>query len=184
MTATEELPKGVPPDARKVPGLKLWADARGQLWGPMGSKIRIKRQRGRGGLVASPMTDGGRQTSVTVRRAVALAWLGPQPDGTVLRSLDGNLANSSPDNLAWRPKKPRDTTQHWAEWSAATAKAAIADPDHPAHGKRWLYGMGCRCRACTNAQRVYWHKIKLRKNIDETERRIGGDDREKGRDAS
>lgn len=75
-------------------------------------------------LSQTPNTDGypsvrvydreGRRKRITVHRLVALAWVGPQPEGRQIRHLDGDKTNNHATNLRWGTAKDNaaDREQH------------------------------------------------------------------------
>lgn len=103
----------------------------------------------------------GRQ-NYQVGKLVALAWIGPRPDGADVRYLDGNLQNHNAANLAY------GTRAEFYEDQAARARReeAAGAPTHCPEGHRysdvWFGGWGERlCRGCRRAD----HKANYRSRM-------------------
>lgn len=129
MTITEFLMARIEEDEaaeeewRSIPGYE-----RTYLVSSLGRVKSVPRPKTRGGLLkikvgkrgypAVALVQDGRQATHEVHRLVALAFLGPRPDGAEVRHLDGNPLNSCAVNLAHGTKsenaldKQRHGTDH------------------------------------------------------------------------
>jgi hypothetical protein len=60
------------------------------------------------------LTRDGSQTTVTVHSQVALAFIGPRPEGMVVRHLDGNCLNNALSNITYGTysENNSDTVKH------------------------------------------------------------------------
>lgn len=91
---------------------------------------------------------GGRASKVKVAHLVAEAFIGPRPDGSVLRHLDGNPANNTPANLRYgsQSENQYDAVGHGTHAHAAKTHCPKGHPyDGPSvPGSR----QGRRCRVC------------------------------------
>jgi hypothetical protein len=93
---------------RPIPGFPNYqVSSLGQVW----SRARAMS---RGGILAGGFDDagypkvtlmgGGQQATRTTHSLVALAFLGPKPDGLEVRHLDGNYGNPALTNLVYGTK--------------------------------------------------------------------------------
>ena len=111
---------------------------------------------------------GKKRRTMSIARMMAQTWMPPQPPGTKLVHLDGDLSNNAASNLAWAPI---DTEKRIRERQYAKALAEmVADPGDRRHGTKYGYTAGCRCPACTRAARVAKCMTRTRKAIKEVER--------------
>lgn len=53
------------------------------------------------GYKIAGLSNNGRRSTVTVAKAVALAFIGPRPDGLQINHIDGIKANNRPENLEY-----------------------------------------------------------------------------------
>ena len=99
-------------------------------------------------MVQMRATDGS-ITLRTVHRLVALAFLGPPPDGMQIRHLDGDKANNSVANLTYgtASENMRDQVTHGVH---NMARKTHCPQDHPYDkANTYLSPAGRRlCRAC------------------------------------
>ena len=96
---------------KTLPGYSSYAvDENGNIWRTVWpanqagrSPLMMKSHRsGRYGYrTVKLVDDDGQQRHVTVHRMVAIAHLGPRPEGLQVRHLDGDNQNNHPSNLAY-----------------------------------------------------------------------------------
>lgn len=93
-------------DWRPIPGYESTyrVSSRGEIESIPRPKTRggmLKVRTGRRGYPKVSLVQAGVQTTHEVHRLVALAFLGPKPDGAVVRHLDGDRLRPHVDNLAY-----------------------------------------------------------------------------------
>ena len=115
----------------------------------------------------SATDEAGREFHVSVAQMMALAWLPPKPSRSKLAHLDGDQMNNSASNLSWVPNLTA-AEKHRA-WKERNLPKMAANPNDPRHGTRTGYAIGCRCRECRNAARLYTRELETRKTIREVE---------------
>lgn len=92
--------------------------------------------------------SGGRSVKIKVHVAVAAAFIGPRPDGLVIRHLDGNYKNNRVDNLAYgtQSENMQDAAQHGVLW---TTKRTHCPRGHAYDEENTYWNRNHRyCRAC------------------------------------
>jgi hypothetical protein len=95
----------------------------------------------RGGRYLKPSLSGrypivtlskeGRIRYFTVHSLIALAFLGPRPEGGVVNHIDGNKLNNRPDNLEYCT--PKENAEH-AAYLGLTNNKGSTNPNYK-HGK-------------------------------------------------
>jgi len=104
-------------EVREVPGHPgLLARSDGRVIGPKGRPLGRPNQAYVSVHVRKP---DGRATTVGAHVLVALAFLGPRPDGHEVAHRDGNPTNGRPENLRWSTHVDNmaDKVQHGTEQS-------------------------------------------------------------------
>lgn len=153
-----------PQGSRKVPKFKLWMTEDGTPYGPYGKKAT--RSESVSGVMTMTVTDeAGRGFHVSVAQMMALAWLPPKLPNSKLVHLDGDQANNAASNLAWVPNLTNSEKRR--RWQQKTMSKMEGDPNHPMHGTRTGYQVGCRCQRCRAARKVDDRKRKVRGLIRE-----------------
>ena len=94
----------------------------------IGEDGRITRQRGEVTQVNATVplarvTLDGKARWVSVRDIIAAKHLGPLPEGSVLRAVDGNAANTAVANLAYAPRSGKRAATQAARAERAQARA-------------------------------------------------------------
>ena len=98
-------------NARPVPGYKgYYATADGRVF----SIMEMKRARHSDGYLRVQTFSNQVRKRPGVHTMVASAFIGPRPAGMVVRHLDGNKDNNSPENLKWGTHKENseDVARH------------------------------------------------------------------------
>lgn len=82
--------------------------------------------------------DDGRKVTKTVHSLVAAAFLGPRPEGLVVRHLDGDATNNSVTNLRYGTHSENllDQVAHGTHW---LAKRTHCNHDHPFDAQNTAY---------------------------------------------
>lgn len=92
-------------DRRPVPGYPNYSVTRdGRIWTERRPRVRggwMKLSRHKGGYLFTMVRVDGRSVPLYAHVAVALAWVGPKPDGMEVCHGDGDPANNRADNLRW-----------------------------------------------------------------------------------
>jgi hypothetical protein len=106
-------------------------------------------------MIVRPRIDGG-QTTITVHRLVAAAFLGPRPDGMMICHWNGDPADNRVENLryATRVDNALDSLRHGTHFPGSLTmcvkgKHPLDGPNlyiSPKSGKRM-------CRACAETRR-------------------------------
>lgn len=96
----------VPPndEARPIPGYPGYVATRdGRVRGTRGWWLKSGHtsKNGRADCLFVYPHINGKRRSLTVQRAVLLAWVGPCPEGMEANHVDGNALNNHLDNLRW-----------------------------------------------------------------------------------
>lgn len=87
-------------EAGEVPGFPgYYVTPDGRIIGRTGGWLKPQRDRS-GHLAIQAQVDGRRRT-LSLHRAVLLAWVGPPPEGAQACHNDGDPANNRVDNLRW-----------------------------------------------------------------------------------
>lgn len=130
-----------------------------------GQVLSAPRPRTRGGLLKQfddghgyphvTLTRNGIQRRFGVHQLVALAFIGPCPEGREVRHLDGNPANRNASNLAYgtHGENMRDMILHGTSSTARKTHCPAGHPYDEANtriydGRRW-------CRACARERSGY-----------------------------
>lgn len=98
--------------------------------------------------------DGVEKLNARVHVLAASAFLGPRPDGAVIRHLDGNPQNNTPTNLAYGTvaENVDDSLRHGTNREARKARCVNDHPFDDANTYRIALtssgGNGRRCRTC------------------------------------
>jgi hypothetical protein len=103
------------------------------------------------GYRVAALSRDGQQRSHTLHSLIALAFIGPRPDGQHIRHLDGDKLNNRVSNLAYGTalENAADTRRHGAHGNTKRTHCArghdLNDPNNhiPSYATR-------RCRACHN----------------------------------
>lgn len=141
---------------RPIPGYEGHYDVSsiGRVRSHKQGRVRVLRPapNPQGYLVAYPWMSGEVHRR-PVHHLVALAFLGPRPDGTEIRHLDGDRANNNVENLAYGSKTENtlDAVRHGTHPQARKTHcpqghaydAVIRRPDG---------GLARRCRECSRRQ--------------------------------
>lgn len=79
--------------------------------------------------VSLTLPDGSRKRTIGVHRLVAEAFLGPKPQGQVIRHLDGNASNNSLANLSYgtRSENTYDSIDHRTHPPLKLTPEAVAE---------------------------------------------------------
>jgi hypothetical protein len=125
-------------------------------------KAHANKERG-GYLNVSPSKDGV-QHSMRVHKLVAAAFLGPQPDGTEIRHLNGNPADNRAENLAYgsRSENQLDSVEHGTQVNARKTRCPQGHEYTP-ENTYIQPGGGRICRTCL---REYGRRWKARKRME------------------
>jgi hypothetical protein len=111
---------------------------------------------GKRGYPAVALVQDGRQSTHEVHRLVALAFLGPRPDGMEVRHVDGDRLNPRASNLAYgtRSENVRDKRAHGTDHNVSKTHCPQG---HPYFGDNLLVipsrPTARYCRACNKAQK-------------------------------
>jgi hypothetical protein len=92
------------PEWRPIPNTNYLASDEGEIRHVSSEKPR-KLQRQHGGYVYVNLWRNKRLIMVTVHSLVAAAFLGPRPEGSQIRHLDGKRSNNRPGNLVYGTAK-------------------------------------------------------------------------------
>lgn len=100
------------------------------------------------------LRNSGDAQRVTVHSLVLQAFVGPAPDGTECRHLDGNPDNNHLANLRWgtRSENILDTVRHGTQWQAAKTKCPRGHELKEPNLYSWPSWPGRRCKACERAR--------------------------------
>jgi hypothetical protein len=73
--------------------------------------------------------NGEPQKSLYIHRLVAQVFIGPRPDGLVIRHLDGNRYNNMATNLAYGSVEQNydDTKKHKTHWHENNGRAVLSE---------------------------------------------------------
>ncbi len=101
-----------------------------------------------GHLLVSAVRDDGKRTGIKVHHMVAAAFLGPRPDGTEVRHLNGKPADNRPMNLAWgtRSENQLDSVRHGTHHMASKTHCPAGHGYTPENTR--TYNGKRTCRAC------------------------------------
>ena len=144
---------------RIVPGFEIYeASSAGELrrtrtlqYGPQIRKILRQTKHHSGYLMVSLRRDG-RQVSVLVHRAIALAFHGVPDKGAQARHIDGDKANNLPGNLRWGTAS-ENTLDQVRHGTHHLARRTHCPKGHPLEGGNVIHEKaGRKCRACKNQQ--------------------------------
>lgn len=91
----------------------------------------------------------GRSTSRLICQLVCEAFHGPRPQGMVVRHLDGDSRNDTPENLAWGTclENAQDMRDHGTHFNTLKTHCKNGHPFSPGNTRRREDG-GRRCRTC------------------------------------
>lgn len=107
------------------------------------------------GYRTAAMWRDGRQSTVTVHSLVLAAFVGPRPNGLVIRHLDGEPSNNRADNLAYGTyaENAQDMLRHGRNPNAAKTHCKHGHPFDEEN--TYVAPRGTReCRTCKQASRV------------------------------
>lgn len=101
------------------------------------------------------LTRDGIQKRFGVHRLVALAFIGPRPDGLEIRHLDGNVANPAASNLAYgtHGENMTDKARHGTDHNLAKTHCPAGHPYDEANTA--LYEGRRFCRTCARERSGY-----------------------------
>lgn len=105
-------------ERRAVPGYPNYSVTRdGRIWTERRERVKggwMKLSTHKSGYPFTMGRVGGRQVALYPHRLVALAWIGPQPDGMEVCHNDGNPANNEVSNLRWdtHSENMKDVRRH------------------------------------------------------------------------
>ena len=73
--------------------------------------------------------NGGPQKSLYIHKLVAQVFIGPRPDGLVIRHLDGNRYNNKVTNLAYGSVEQNydDVKKHKTHWHENNGRAVLSE---------------------------------------------------------
>lgn len=136
---------------REVSGWPYWASDLGQIWSVRSQKLVIGSLDQDGYRWMRPVLEG-RVCSIGVHQAVALAFIGPVPEGQEVRHLDGDVSNNRPTNLRYGTSSEnkldnvRNGTHH-------QARQTHCKNNHPLIGENVYLevrsrGVARKCRTC------------------------------------
>lgn len=96
------------------------------------------------------LSKPGKQRSASVHRIVALAFLGPQPEGHEVCHNDGDPANNNVNNLRWgtRSENLRDRTRHGIHHQAIKTHCPQGHEYTPGNTYRKKTDNARMCRQC------------------------------------
>lgn len=110
--------------------------------------------------------SGGKHTKIKVHVAVAAAFIGPRPDGAVVRHLNGDYRDNRVENLAYgsQSENMQDAVRHGVLW---TTKRTHCPKGHP-YDEENTYRRGNHryCRQCardTGAERARRYRARKRR---------------------
>lgn len=136
---------------RSIPGYEGRWEA--SNWGRVRS---LPRPRTRGGVLSQRLNKRG-YLSVTlgretheVHRLIALAFIGPRPDGMETRHLDGNPLNCQEVNLAYGPRSAnvRDKRAHGTDHNVNKTHCPQGHPYDESNTR--IYQGRRYCKTCSN----------------------------------
>ena len=106
------------------------------------------------------MCRDGREKTISVHRAVALAFHGPAPVGAHARHLNGNSLDNRASNIAWG--SPGDNQLDAVRHGTHThARKTHCPQGHPYAGDNLKASIGARnCRTCAIERQRAWRKKK------------------------
>jgi hypothetical protein len=118
----------------------------------------------RGGYLFVNLVRGGRQHHRKVHALVCEAFNGERPDGaTLVRHLDGDIYNNTPDNLAWGTVSDNlhDAVRHGTHHQASQTECKRG---HPLSGDNLYVNPASNSRQCRKCQAIHRTNYKARKN--------------------
>lgn len=130
-----------------------------------GTPRLVSTRIGFGGYRRVTLYLNGRRWHRTVHVLVALAFIGPRPDGMEVRHLDGDQLNNCRSNLTYGTPTENhlDTVRHGRNPSANKTHCPSGHPYSP---ENTLYErkrpgvLGRRCRTCRNERQRAWHAMR------------------------
>lgn len=134
-----------------------WVSSHGRVFscrGPGEPKELRGGHNQRGYRLVQMRRPGGGITARTVHRLVALAFLGPPPDGMQIRHLDGDKENNAVGNLAYGTASENmlDQVAHGRHYFASRTHCPRQHPYDEENTR--LYRGRRYCRACVSARRA------------------------------
>lgn len=126
---------------------------------PCQGRVLSTQKRDGNGYVQHTLSDGTRKRPATAHVLVLEAFIGPRPDGNIIRHLDGNSLNNTLSNLRWGTQAANvaDTIRHGRH--RELAKVACI------HGHRLVAPNLIpaklphrRCLACARARTAIQHR--------------------------
>lgn len=116
----------------------------------------------RGGYLYVTLRDHGRQVHGKIHQLVCEAFNGPRPAGTIMRHLDGDPLNNTPENLTWGSPSENnfDVVKHGRHHNATKTHC---NSGHPLSGPNLYVNPTSGSRQCRTCQRAYSQAYAERK---------------------
>jgi hypothetical protein len=117
------------------------------------------------GYVSVKLSANGRKKTMNVHSLVATTFLGPRPEGLVVRHLDGDTCNNNLTNLRYGTpsQNGRDTVRHGRNVNASKTHCPN---DHPYDDKNtYDHADGHRrCKICARERARRWYHKNVAKS--------------------
>lgn len=120
------------------------------------------------------LCSAGERRRTRVHVLVAEAFLGPRPEGQVIRHLDGNQLNNRPENLRYGTpgENERDKVRHGTHPQAARTHCAKGHPYDAVNTRIEPCTGGRRCRACEAAQARRYNEQRMLRTASVSSERV------------
>lgn len=144
-------------DIEAFPGYKVSDDGR-----VMGKRGEMTRAVNDSGYYILGLYRGRERINCRVHVLVAETFIGPRPEGMVVRHLDGNPLNNTPQNLAWGTPSENtlDSIRHGTQRNSRKTHCIHGHEFTPANTR--MEGSARKCRTCC-AARERRRRANLRK---------------------
>lgn len=158
---------------RQIPGFPQYsATTDGRIWSSKGGGRYLRPAIDRNGYLRVSPCLNGKAYSRPVHALVALAFLGPRPDGEEIRHLDGDPSNNCVENLRYgtHAENVRDKIMHGTNVGANAAKTHCPAGHSYDSENTYQYGGHRICKTCTRDRGAARYAAKVGRIV----RRSGG----------